>query len=102
MIQAQHSPGLLLTHTQTLVEASLATFSACLRFLLIVCCHDSYSFSRIYSLLLASLSRDLQSEDSVPHQLHSLQKQNSSILCLADASTYIFAGNQDNEILVST
>ncbi|KAE9389922.1 Zn-dependent exopeptidase [Gymnopus androsaceus JB14] len=47
-----------------------------------------------------SLSRDLQSEGSVPHQLHALQKLNSSILCLASDAAHIYSGNQDNDILV--
>ncbi|KIK56110.1 hypothetical protein GYMLUDRAFT_47327 [Collybiopsis luxurians FD-317 M1] len=54
----------------------------------------------VSSLLHPSLGRQAKSQDSIPFQLHSLHKLNSSILCLAANDAYIFSGNQDNDILV--
>ncbi|KAF5381886.1 hypothetical protein D9757_007553 [Collybiopsis confluens] len=52
------------------------------------------------SSLHPSLGRQIENQDSVPFQWHSLHKLNSSILCLAANDEYIFSGNQDNDILV--
>jgi di- and tripeptidase len=46
----------------------------------------------------ASLGREFVSQN--PYLVHSLHRQNSSILCLAASDEYIFSGNQDNDILV--
>ena len=48
----------------------------------------------------ASLSRQLQSDASVPHLFHSLHETKSSVLSLAANDRYIFSGNQNEDISV--
>ncbi|KAF5327950.1 hypothetical protein D9758_016773 [Tetrapyrgos nigripes] len=47
-----------------------------------------------------SLSRDLQSDGSIPKLLHSLHELESSVLSLAANDVYIFSGSQNEHILV--
>ncbi|KAF8635795.1 hypothetical protein AX15_000002 [Amanita polypyramis BW_CC] len=47
-----------------------------------------------------SLSRELQSQSSVPLLLHSLNESHGSVLCLAADDEYIYAGTQGQDILV--
>lgn len=49
----------------------------------------------------ASLSRDLQSDASVPTLLHSLHELHSSVLSLAASDDYIFSGSESQDVLVS-
>ena len=48
----------------------------------------------------ASLSRELQSENSAPVLLHSLRESRGSVLSLATDDKYIYAGTQRQDILV--
>ncbi|TFK20012.1 glutathione degradosome [Coprinopsis marcescibilis] len=48
----------------------------------------------------ASLSRNLQTEESMPTLIHSLVEQRSSVLSLAATSRYIFSGSQNEDIVV--
>ncbi|KAL0060134.1 hypothetical protein AAF712_013106 [Marasmius tenuissimus] len=47
-----------------------------------------------------SLSRDLQSDNSLPHLLHNLHESGSSVLSLAANDEYIFSGSQNEDIAV--
>ncbi|KAL0579213.1 hypothetical protein V5O48_002775 [Marasmius crinis-equi] len=47
-----------------------------------------------------SLSRDLQSDNSLPHLLHNLHESGSSVLSLAANEEYIFSGSQNEDIAV--
>jgi len=48
----------------------------------------------------ASLSRELQSQSSIPLLLHSLRESRGSVLSLANDDKYIYAGTQRQDILV--
>jgi hypothetical protein len=48
----------------------------------------------------ASLSRELQSQSSVPLLLHSLRESRGSVLSLATDDKHIYAGTQRQDILV--
>ncbi|KAF9462984.1 hypothetical protein BDZ94DRAFT_1259816 [Collybia nuda] len=47
-----------------------------------------------------SLSRDLQSDASIPNLLHSLHESHSSVLSLAASDDYIFSGSENQDISV--
>lgn len=49
----------------------------------------------------ASLSRELQSDASVPALLHSLHELRSSVLSLAANEDHIFSGSQSQDISVN-
>ena len=52
-------------------------------------------------LLLASLSRDLATDASVPRLLHLLHEQNNSVLSLSADERHIYSGSQCEDISVS-
>jgi di- and tripeptidase len=62
---------------------------------------DSPTIRLCAAIPTSSLSRDLRSETSEPHLLHSLHEQRSSVLSLAASDEYIFSGNQNQEVVVS-
>jgi di- and tripeptidase len=63
---------------------------------------DSPTIRLCAAIPTSSLRRDLRSETSEPHLLHSLHEQRSSVLSLAASDEYIFSGNQNREVVVST